>query len=39
VAYHNVEDVTRPHVLNHILRSFDFYKIYAFSEQPFPGYR
>lgn len=39
VAYHNVEDVTRPHVMNHILRSFDFYKIYAFSEHPFPGYR
>ena len=39
VAHHKVEDVTRPHVLNHVLRSFDFYKIYAFSEEPFPGYR
>jgi hypothetical protein len=39
VARHRVEDVTRPHVLNHVLRSFDFYKLYAFSEKPFPGYR
>jgi len=39
VARHRVEDVTRPHVLNHVLRSFDFYKLYAFSEEPFPGYR
>ena len=38
VAYHRVEDVKRSHVLNHILGSFDFYKIYAFSERPFPGY-
>jgi hypothetical protein len=38
VARHRVEDVTRSHVLNHILNSFDFYKIYAFSEHPFPGY-
>jgi len=34
-----VEDVTRPHVLNHVLRSFDFYKLHVFSEKPFPGYR
>lgn len=39
VAFHYVEDVTRQHVLNHVLRSFDFYKIHAFSEKPFPGYR
>ena len=39
VARHRVEDVTRPHVLNHVLRSLDFYKLYAFSEKPFPGYR
>ena len=39
VAYHNVEDITRSHVRNHVLRSFDFYKIYALSEQPFPGHR
>jgi hypothetical protein len=39
VEYHRVEDVARSHVLNHILTSFDFYKIYAFSEQSFPGYR
>jgi hypothetical protein len=38
VARHRVEDVTRSHVLTHILNSFDFYKIYAFSEHPFPGY-
>ena len=39
IARHRVQDVTRPHVLNHVLRSFDFYKLYAFSEKPFPGYR
>jgi hypothetical protein len=39
LAEHRVEDVTRPQILNHILNSFDFYKIYALSEQPFPGYR
>lgn len=39
IADHYVEDISRPHVLDHILRSFDFYKLYAFSEQPFPGYR
>lgn len=38
VAHHRIEDVRRPDVFNHILRSFDFYKIYAFSEEPFPGY-
>lgn len=39
IAEHNVEDIARPHVLNHILRSLDFFKLYASSEQPFPGYR
>ena len=39
VVHQRVEDVKRSHVLNHILNSFDFYKIYAFSEHPFPGYR
>ena len=39
VAYQHVEDVKLSHVLNHILNSFDFYKLYAFSEHPFPGYR
>ena len=39
IARHRVEDITRQHVLNHVLRSFDFYKLYAFSEEPFPGYR
>lgn len=38
VAHQRVEEVKRAHVLNHILSSFDFYKIYAFSEHPFPGY-
>jgi hypothetical protein len=38
VENHRVEEVTRLQVLNHILGAFDFYKIYAFSEQPFPGY-
>jgi len=39
VEHHRVEEVTRSQVLNHILASFDFYKMYAFSAQPFPGYR
>ncbi|MEW5741229.1 MAG: hypothetical protein AB1938_20065 [Myxococcota bacterium] len=38
VAQHRVEDVKRTHVLNHVLGSFDFYKLYAFSPAPFPGY-
>jgi hypothetical protein len=33
-----VEDATRAHVLNHVLRSFDFYKLHALSDRPFPGY-
>lgn len=39
IAFHYVGDVTRSHIFNHVLRSFDFYKIHAFSEKPFPGYR
>ncbi|HEV8094909.1 MAG TPA: hypothetical protein VGP71_04215 [Burkholderiales bacterium] len=39
IARHRIEEITRPHVLNHVLRSFDFYKLYAFSAEPFPGYR
>jgi len=39
IAFHYVEDVTRQHVFDHVLRSFDFYKIHAFSEKPFPDYR
>jgi len=38
VENHRVEEVQRSQILNHILGAFDFYKIYAFSEQPFPGY-
>lgn len=38
-ARQRVKDVKRSHVLNHILSSFDFYKIYALSELPFPSYR
>lgn len=39
IAFHPVEDVTRQHIFNHVLRSFDFYKLYAFSDKAFPGYR
>ncbi len=39
IAYHAIEDITREHVLNHVLRSRDFYKLYALSDRPFPGYR
>ena len=38
VEYHRVEEVSRSQVLNHILGAFDFYKMYAFSQKPFPGY-
>ncbi|MBI4165197.1 MAG: hypothetical protein HY508_05625 [Acidobacteria bacterium] len=38
VAHHRIEDVKRSDIFNHILRSFDFHKIYAFSEEPFPGH-
>ena len=39
VPRYPVQDVTRKEVLDHVLRSFDFYKVYALSDQPFPGYR
>lgn len=38
VAQMPVSSVTKQHIQNHILTSFDFYKLYAFSETPFPGY-
>ena len=34
-----LRDITRADVLNHVLESFDFYKLHAFSTEPFPGYR
>jgi hypothetical protein len=39
VAQMHVSSVTKHHIQNHILTSFDFYKLYAFAETPFPGYR
>jgi hypothetical protein len=33
-----IGEVTRHDIQNHVLRSFDFYKLCAFSDQPFPGY-
>ena len=39
VAQMPVTSVTKRHIQNHILTSFDFYKLYAFAETPFPGYR
>lgn len=39
VARHRLEDITRQHVLNHILNSTTFYKAYAYKPTPFPGYR
>jgi hypothetical protein len=33
VENHRIEDVTRPHVLNHVLNSFTFYRMHAFSDQ------
>lgn len=39
IARHRVEDITRNHVLNHVLNSLTFYKAYAYAETPFPGYR
>jgi hypothetical protein len=34
-----IEDITRKHILDHVLASFDFYKLHAFADRPFPGYR
>lgn len=39
IAKHRVEDITRPHVLNHVLGSLTFYKLHAWSPTAFPGYR
>lgn len=39
IARHRVEEITRPQVLNHLLNSLSFYKMYAWAETPFPGYR
>lgn len=39
VAQHRVEDITRPHILNHVLNSFTFFRTQAYAPEPFPGYR
>ena len=39
IANHRIEDVTKSHVLNHVLNSVSFYEMYAFGDRPFPGYR
>jgi hypothetical protein len=39
IARHRVEDITKEHVLNRILTSLSFYKLYAYKPTPFPGYR
>ena len=39
IANHPVGEITKYHVQNHILGSFDFFKLHALSDQPFPGYR
>lgn len=39
VARHRVEEIQRTQVLNHVLNSLTFYKLYAWSDAPFPGYR
>ena len=39
IARHRVEDINRPHVLNHLLNSLTFYKVNVFSPTPFAGYR
>lgn len=38
VAQMPLSAVTKHHIQNHILTSFDFYKLYAFGNEPFPGY-
>jgi hypothetical protein len=38
IARHPLEDITRAHILNHILGSFDFYKIFATAPKPPPGF-
>lgn len=39
IARHRLQDINRPHVLNHLLGSLSFYKINAYAPAPFPGYR
>jgi hypothetical protein len=39
IARHRLEDITKEHVLNHLLGSLSFYKAYAYKPTPFPGYR
>ena len=39
IARHRLEEITRPLVLNHLLGSLTFYKMYAYASAPFPGYR
>lgn len=39
IARHRLQDITRQHVLNHLLGSLTFYKAQAYSPAPFPGYR
>lgn len=39
IARHRLEDITKEHVLNHLLNSLSFYKMYAYKPTPFPGYR
>lgn len=38
IARHPLEDVTRAHILNHVLASFDFYKIFANARERPPGF-
>jgi hypothetical protein len=39
IGRHRVEDLTRKHVLDHLLGSVSFFKLYAYAPTPFPGYR
>lgn len=39
IARHRVEEITRLQVLNHVLNSVTFHKMYAYQPTPFPGYR
>jgi hypothetical protein len=39
IAQMPITSVTKHQIQNHILTSFDFYKLYAFADTPFPGYR
>jgi hypothetical protein len=33
VEHHRLQDVTRPQILNHVLNSFTFYRMHAFSDK------